>query len=96
MTFILQSHPSKLYADEVVTIQRVLKTKGYAVADDDVSLVQMLLMKPWQIQSWLFIPPKHMLIHIHIRTDQLHMEVCVQLALSETSRADCAKVPERL
>ncbi len=34
---LTQSHPNKLYADEVMTVQRVLKTNGYSVSEEDVS-----------------------------------------------------------
>ena len=33
----------KLYADEILTIQRVLKTKGYEVSDEDVRWYSILL-----------------------------------------------------
>ncbi|XP_064384998.1 dynamin-like 120 kDa protein, mitochondrial [Halichondria panicea] len=33
------SHPNKLYADEVMTVQRVLKTNGYSVSEEDVQYV---------------------------------------------------------
>ena len=31
-----QAHPSKLFMDEIMTVQRVLKTKGFVVTESEV------------------------------------------------------------
>ena len=32
----MQSHPSKLFMDEIMTVQRVLKTKNFVVSENEV------------------------------------------------------------
>ena len=36
----LQSHPNKLFTDEVLTVMRILKTNGYTVSEKEVLAVR--------------------------------------------------------
>ena len=36
--FLLQSHPNKLFTDEILTVQRVLKNRGFEVSENEVLL----------------------------------------------------------
>ena len=73
--------------DEIISIQRSLKSKGYNTSEEEVGV---------DLYCDVAQCPLCCILYLHQLVVEIHLELCIQASFYEKSRRNCCKVSERI